>query len=792
MTPSAVVLSVLLSSPSFQAGKPIWPEGRTKEKNLFVGFRAVVESPEQNVAAILRVTGSTLYRAFVNGQFLTHGPARACHGYFRVDFLPLKGLLRKGKNTIAIEVAGYNANSYYLLDQPSFLQAEVLIEGQVVAATPNEFECFLLPQRLQRVQRYSFQRPFTEVYQLTPDWTDWRTGGKLPGPSLSCELLEEKSLLPRRVPLPDFRCRPALSQVAEGAVDRVEVKHPWKDRALIGIGDALKGFPEKELEIVQSLEAQSLHTRELEAQSVPLKNKENHVLKPMHFQILDLGTNLTGFIGAEISCEKPSTVYLLFDEILSEGDVNWRRMGCVNVLPLDLAPGDYCFESFEPYTLRYLKLLCLEGEVEVASVFLRELTAPDVWEASFASSQPEINRLFDAGRETLRQNATDVFMDCPSRERAGWLCDSFFTARAAHTVMGHALIERNFVENFLLPERFEHLPEGMLPMCYPSDHPNGTFIPNWALWFVVQLEEYLERSQDRQTVDALKPKISALFGYFEPFRNDSGLLEKLESWVFVEWSAANRFVQDVNYPSNMLYAGALSAAGRLYGEQAWLDQAEAVRAAIREESFDGEFFRDNAVRKGEELEITNNRTEACQYFAFFFDVATPETHPELWKRLVEQFGPDRAETGAFPEIHQANSFVGNMLRFEILSREGKGQQILDESTEYLSYMAERTGTLWENTHDRASCNHGFASHICHTLYRDVLGLYDLDLERRVITLRFTPIDLDWCEGRIPTSEGFISLRWRKEEARRVYRLDRPTGFTVVVEKPEGLELVREP
>ena len=29
----------------------------------------------------------------------------------------------------------------------------------------------------------------------------------------------------------------------------------------------------------------------------------------------------------------------------------------------------------------------------------------------------------------------------------------------------------------------------MLPMCYPSDHNDGVFIPNWAMWFVVQLKD---------------------------------------------------------------------------------------------------------------------------------------------------------------------------------------------------------------------------------------------------------------------------------------------------------------
>ena len=70
--------------------------------------------------------------------------------------------------------------------------------------------------------------------------------------------------------------------------------------------------------------------------------------------------------------------------------------------------------------------------------------------------------------DTFRQNAVDVFMDCPSRERAGWLCDSFFTARVAQDLTGTALLERMLFENYRLPDTFAHLPEGMLPMCYPA------------------------------------------------------------------------------------------------------------------------------------------------------------------------------------------------------------------------------------------------------------------------------------------------------------------------------------
>ncbi len=460
----------------------------------------------------------------------------------------------------------------------------------------------------------------------------------------------------------------------------------------------------------------------------------------------------------------------------------------MNIIAYEMLPGTFTVESFEPYTLRHLKLIVLDGECEIENVYLREYVNPDVWEAHFAASDERLNRLFAAARETFCQNAVDIFMDCPSRERAGWLCDSFFTSRAAFDLCRDTAVEKNFYENYLLPERFEHLPEGMLPMCYPADHNDGVFIPNWALWFVVQLEEYLARSGDRETVDALKPKVMRLFDYFEPFRNDDGLLEKLKSWVFVEWSKANEFVQDVNYPTNMLYSAALAAAGRTYDLPELVARAERLRETIRKQSFDGEFFADNAVRKGGKLEVTRNRSEVCQYFAFFFNIATPETHGELWRILCEDFGPHRKETRRFPEVYMANAFVGNMLRLEILSRYGKCQQILDESMDYFLYMADRTGTLWENDGAYASCNHGFASHVAHMLYRDVLGLYRIDPVNRVVHLRFGDLRLDWCEGRVPLTEGAIDLRWWKEGERIHYSLTVPAGYTVHVENLSGKQL----
>ncbi|MBN1917927.1 MAG: hypothetical protein JW889_08475 [Verrucomicrobia bacterium] len=776
---------------SFLAAKPIWPSGRERERNLFVGFRAVVE-PLGDAPVILHLTAASLYRASVNGRFAGYGPARGPHGFFRVDDWDLTPHLSEGKNVIAVEVAGYSVNGFYTLDVPSFLQAEIVLGDRVVAATGRDgFEARILSERVQRVQRYSFMRAFIEAYRLTPGHDAWRASPDVEMNAVECvEQPATHGLLPRGVSYPCFDVRVPMRHISRGTLRTgVAVETLWRDRALTAIGPKLKGYTEDEVEFVLSTELQSLRNATPQAIHRVGAPADTIELETNAYHILDFGTNLTGFLGATVTCRTPARFLITFDECLVDGEVDFKRLGCVNAIQCELQPGTYGVESFEAYTLRYAKLFVPQGECVVENVHLREYTNPDVWGAQFSCSDPRLNRIFEAGRETFRQNAVDVFTDCPSRERGGYLCDSFFTARVERVLTGATRVEHAFFEDYLLPARFEFLPDGMLPMCYPADHNDGVCIPNWALWFVVQLEEYLARSGDRVMVDALRARVLRLFDYFRPFLNGDGLLENLENWVFIEWSKANEFVRDVSYPTNMLYAAARAAAGRMCGRPDLVENAAAIRRTIREQSFDGEFFVDNAVRESGVLRPTRNRTETCQYYAFFFDVADPATHAALWKTLCDEFGPNRAE-GAHPDIHPSNAFIGLMLRSELLSRYGRTQQLLDEAITWLLPQAERTGTLWEHVHAEASCNHGFASHIVHTLYRDALGLSQLDTAAKRITLRFTNVALASCEGRIPTPDGDLALRWTKDGRTLTCTVEAPPGYAVDVENPDALTIVR--
>lgn len=766
--------------PFFQVALPVWPEGRETEMNLFVEFRTYFHLPTAP-AVSLHLTGASFYRAFVNGKFAGYGPARAWHGAFRVDQWDVTPKLKSGRNDLVVEVAGYNLNCSCLPDQPSFLQAELVAGQRVLAATGvTGFTARVRQDRVRKVQRFSFQRPFSEIWQLPGQ----------PSEPARCGTVPVKSLASRRVPYPVFEVRRPIAHIAEGeACKGAPPESPVKERSLTDIDYIVKGFREQELYAIPSIELQAVRT----VSKRPAAGQLPFALPANSYRTLDFGVNLCGFIGAKIRASTATRLFLVFDEILTNGEVNLRRnLECVRTVLYELQPGAYEVESFEPYSLRYLKFLVLEGACEVQDCYLRELANPEAGRGQFCTSDPRLNRIFEAARETFRQCAVDLFMDNPSRERAGWLCDSYFTARAAPVLCGNTTVEKMFLENFQRPDKFPNYPEGLLPCLYPGERYNvGTpFIVNYPMWLVLQLEEYLARSGDRGMVDGLRLKTLKLLDFYRKHENPEGLLEKLPHWIFVEHSIAGSFVQDVSYPVNMLYAGALDSAGRLYQFPELAAKAARLRETIRRQSFDGEFFVDNAVRRDGKLQATTNRTETCQYYAFYFGVATPELHPKLWRTLVADFGPRRERTKAFPAVHPAAAFMGHQLRIELLVRGKCVQQTVDDVIEYWLPMADSTGTLWEHITPRAALTQGFQANAAAVFLGHICGLHTVDPVGKIVRLRFADLRLDWCKGSIPTSDGPVELQWEQTGKAITYRLRSPSGYRVSIENLSGKTLTR--
>ena len=416
--------------------------------------------------------------------------------------------------------------------------------------------------------------------------------------------------------------------------------------------------------------------------------------------------------GAMIAYGKYWEKYVAFDRNTTSNVCKWR---------FDKA-GEYSVTTFEPYTCRYACIVYDEGlDVEFA---IRDYENPNAERLQFSCADKRVEKIMEAARATLAQNAVDLLTDCPSRERAGWLSDSYFSSVAERIFTGENQVEKAFLDNYAKAYE-EQLPKGMIPMCYPADYIGDAYIPNWALWYIMEMDKYAKIYGVDDAVLGAKDTVLGILEFFTRYENELGLLENLESWVFVEWSSANDadHVCGVNIPSNMEYAACLKVAGRLYGIPEFLEKAAKIDAEIKARAYDGKFFVDNLIRneKGE-LVQSGLLTEVCQYYAFWFGCADKREYADLYAELMQNLGTSRAE-GYMPNVGVPNVMYGLYMRIDLLMRDNERQKVFDECIRLFEPMANRTGTLWEHNGISASCNHGFASYAAKWLIYALTG-YD--------------------------------------------------------------------
>lgn len=697
----------------FEKAQAIWADGRSEEMNCELSFRTVIPKGEETK---LFLAASSIYRLWVNGEFICAGPARAAHGWYRVDEICLSPFLTEDRNYVVTEVLGYNVNSYDTLDQPSFLTEEIWQGNEVISYTGGEsITIHDFKNRVQKVQRYSFQRAFIDAYQYEDENKYMYHMNESAQSLCKIEIQTDKRYIYRDVEMPGFETLEPVSVIKKGtAYYEKEKTEIIPEEYFFKIKQDLKGYAREKTEIHVSEEAQKIQLQETECsvnaiaiRQLPLSDE---------YAIYELPYNATGFFDIRLEVREKSRTFVMFDEILSNGSVDFLRMNSCNCFVYRMNAGKYRLMNFAPYTMKYLQIVVL-GECIVEQVQFKEYKNSSVLKRIHLPQDTELALIYDAALESFRANALDLFMDCPSRERGGWLCDSYFTSSVEYVLTGKNVIEKAFLENFILNKEFRHIPEGMIPMCYPADHNNGNFIPQWAMWYVLEIEKYVYGNQDFELAERSKNLIYSLLKYFESFENENGMLENLQGWNFIEWSRANDpdLVNGVNFPTNMLYMRMLKCVSALYKDLILERKADRLRKNIRKRSFNGMFYTDNEHRDKNQLVNPGICTEVCQYYAFFTGVATVKEDSELWKIMKNKFGPIRSTINDYPEIAGTNVFIGKYLRIELLYRQGLFEEVIKEIKEVFLGMAKETGTLWEHMLPTASCNHGFASYVLYWL-----------------------------------------------------------------------------
>jgi alpha-L-rhamnosidase len=195
---------------SWQA-KWIWDNGAASPRNYYLLAVKDVEVPDTGGVWRGHVSGDSRYRFYVNGEWIGDGPARCFPFNQQFDTYDLTGLLRKGRNRLAILVSHYGEGTFQY--NPSgqagaLVQVERLAEGewQVWAATDGGW----LVQRhrgfVRPTIRISCQMPFEEIFDarelsdecLIPGWNHGFSPAKAVAPVGGGPW---KTMVPRSTPM---------------------------------------------------------------------------------------------------------------------------------------------------------------------------------------------------------------------------------------------------------------------------------------------------------------------------------------------------------------------------------------------------------------------------------------------------------------------------------------------------------------------------------------------------------------------------------------------------------------
>lgn len=649
------------------------------QPNMELSFICLIEKGEQ---VVMEWIAKDICNIYINGKFVSYGPCRAPKGFARLERLTLDEYLTRDKNEIAIYVQADYTNLLYHTKEHPYFGARIL-KGDEEIKTTQDFAAYRMTDKVQKVERMSSQRGFLEVYDMKCD--------RMARDKVSYQAIQTVSVDPPLLLDRNVAYATNLLSVAElmneGYADR-DLDRVWENdlTKLLDEGYSMGGYPRHECSCVLSKELLQFVWSEKET--------------GYHTKLYRFPKVYCGKFRITLHVKQPVSLWLSYDDLLIEDGVEFNREQIVHGMKWTLAPGDYTLFTQEVYTAKYIQLIS-DGEIDIKEVAMIRIENPLQDSVTFPKMDENLLDIVRAAKNTFAQNAYDLYTDCPSRERAGWLCDSYFLGKAEKFFTGQNKVEKNFLENYLLYENEVFAHKGIMPMCYPAHVGENDYIPNWIFWYILELEDYQKRSGDIEFVNLHRERIYDILDFFEGCENEDGFLEHLKGWVFVEWSKASDYVDGVNFPTNMLYARTLEAAGNLFRDDDLLEKSANLKSKIHRISYDGVVYIDNAVRKDGILQLTENRSELCQIFAAYFDIAPKNS--DFYENFKGRFKKTNRN------LAPSALFIGGILRLMVLYKLKEYDRLLAECRMYFTEMAKRTGTIWEFFDESASCNHGFGS-----------------------------------------------------------------------------------
>src|ERR1035437_9429861 len=574
--PNAALLSIRPGLPNLSPAQWIWyPSGRTLQ-NTFVLFRRELLLPAKPRRATGWISADSRYRLELNGQRVQWGPAPSDPRWAEADPLDLTGHLELGRNVIGATVLFYGTgDGTWPLGKPGFLfwleiehadgrVERVISDGQWKALVCRAWR----PGRAKRWYLRALQEEFdARLYpygwsgpEFQPD-RQWLSAMPLAGspnkPALSTSYDEytlnlsggpaDTALRPRSIPLLRESLVPA-ARLSETLW--LEWHSTPEDYFDFRIPNAFSASREQ-----VANETAPGHWR------VALDGTRGAVLT---FEFQD---QIVGWPGFDIEAPAGTIIELLVQEAHAPGGPallnthydSWTRFICRD--------GQNHFETFDYESLRWLQLHIhnAKGPVSVSNVHVRRRVFPWPNVPRALTSEPALQRLFDASLNTLNNCAQETLVDGMARERQQYSGDGGHQMHAVHLAFG----ERRLVARYLTTWSQGLTKDGYFLDCWPAydrlarlieremDLTGWGPILDHGVGFIFDCRHHYFYTGDLEPLKEPYPRLISFARYLQDRIGDDGLLPVENLGIPSVWMDHHAYQQQRHKQCAFnLYAGA--------------------------------------------------------------------------------------------------------------------------------------------------------------------------------------------------------------------------------------------
>ncbi len=191
----------------------------------------------------------------------------------------------------------------------------------------------------------------------------------------------------------------------------------------------------------------------------------------------------------------------------------------------------HTFESMTYRTFRYVRLTVKTSEEALTLQDFKSVFTgfPFQAKASLKTNNPLIPQLLDVGFRTARLCAMETYMDCPYYEQLQYIGDARIQALVSLYYAGDERLVRQALDHM----DHSRIAEGITLSRYPTDLHQQ--IPTFSLWYIGMLHDYLRYGKDPSFLKNKMAGMRGILDYFARFEGADGTLQKIPYWTFSDW-----------------------------------------------------------------------------------------------------------------------------------------------------------------------------------------------------------------------------------------------------------------